>query len=160
MWLHDSATTVFGSSNWSTASDDNQLEANLFTTDLDTWTALQDVFVRKWTNAAPGGIQETEPFLPIGPDKPVNVSPADGAAAVGAAGAALTWNAGSWGSELRCLFRGHSRSRACSWLSRDLTTATAIRTFALPTPLDWKLHVRTGRLSAIRPPACFRAGAP
>jgi phosphatidylserine/phosphatidylglycerophosphate/cardiolipin synthase-like enzyme len=104
VWLHDTATTVFGTSNWSTASDDNQLEANLFTTDPETWAELQAIFVRKWTNMAPGGIEETEPFVPLEPDKPVNMSPADGATGVAVAGAALTWDAGSWGSSYDIYF--------------------------------------------------------
>jgi len=96
VWLHDTEATIFGTSNWSTASDDNQLEANLFTTDADTWIALHDVFERKWTNSAAGGIQETEPFTPIGPDKPVNVSPPDASNGTATTGASLTWNGGSW----------------------------------------------------------------
>jgi phosphatidylserine/phosphatidylglycerophosphate/cardiolipin synthase-like enzyme len=96
VWLHDSTTTIFGTSDWSTASDDRQLEANMFTTDADAWVELQAIFARKWTNSAPGGIPETEPFTPMGPDKPANVSPADAATDVAVSGTSLTWNGGSW----------------------------------------------------------------
>ncbi|MGH8264758.1 MAG: phospholipase D-like domain-containing protein, partial [Steroidobacteraceae bacterium] len=104
VWLHALHTAIFGTSNWSTASDDNQLEANLFTTDSAAWEGLQAIFLRKWTNAAPGGIQETEPFTPLGPDKPVNVSPADAATNVAVTGTSLKWDAGDWGSSYDVYF--------------------------------------------------------
>jgi hypothetical protein len=147
VWLHDSGTTVFGTSNWSTASDDNQLEANLFTTDPEAWNALQGTFVRKWTNAAPGGLQETEPFLPLGPDKPVNVSPADEALAIGVSGTALTWNAGSWGSSYDIYF-GDTPDPGL-FMATGPDYGNGIRTFRLPAPLIgshtyyWKIVSQT-----------------
>jgi phosphatidylserine/phosphatidylglycerophosphate/cardiolipin synthase-like enzyme len=70
VWLHAQHIVVFGTSNWSSASDDNQLEANIFT-DVDPGTdslndllfdELQRIFERKWTNSAPNGAIETVPF--------------------------------------------------------------------------------------------------
>jgi phosphatidylserine/phosphatidylglycerophosphate/cardiolipin synthase-like enzyme len=75
VWLHAQHVVVFGTSNWSDASDDNQLEANIFTDKLPgdplndfLFTELHRVFERKWFNQAPDGSIETEawrtPTLP------------------------------------------------------------------------------------------------
>jgi phosphatidylserine/phosphatidylglycerophosphate/cardiolipin synthase-like enzyme len=70
VWLHTQHIVVFGTSNWSSASDDNQLEANIFT-DNDPGTdalndflfdELQRMFERKWYNDAPNGAIETTPW--------------------------------------------------------------------------------------------------
>jgi len=70
VWFHTQRIVVFGTSNWSAASDDNQLEANIFT-DIDPgidalndflFDELQQIFERKWTNSAPNGAIETIPF--------------------------------------------------------------------------------------------------
>ena len=70
VWLHTQHIVVFGTSNWSSASDDNQLEANIFT---DTnpgndwlndflFDELYRIFERKWNNDAPNGAVETVPW--------------------------------------------------------------------------------------------------
>ncbi len=75
VWLHTQRVVVFGTSNWSDASDDNQLEANIFTDKMPgdplndfLFTELHRVFERKWYNQAPDGSIETEawrtPTLP------------------------------------------------------------------------------------------------
>jgi phosphatidylserine/phosphatidylglycerophosphate/cardiolipin synthase-like enzyme/regulation of enolase protein 1 (concanavalin A-like superfamily) len=78
IWLHAQHIVVFGTSNWSDASDDNQLEANIFT-DRDPGDGinsllfgdLQTIFVRKFYNRAPDGSIETvawrTPSLPEPP---------------------------------------------------------------------------------------------
>src|SRR5581483_6712074 len=66
VWLHSQHIVVFGTSNWSDASDDNQLEANIFT-DSDPgdglnaflYSELHKVFVRKFYNESPIGAIET-----------------------------------------------------------------------------------------------------
>ena len=59
VWLHTQHIVVFGTSNWSSASDDNQLEANIFT-DVDPagdglndflFEELNRIFERKWNNS-------------------------------------------------------------------------------------------------------------
>lgn len=60
VWLHSQRVVVFGTSNWSDASDDNQLEANFFTDRIipgDTlgervFTELNRIFERKFYNEA------------------------------------------------------------------------------------------------------------
>jgi phosphatidylserine/phosphatidylglycerophosphate/cardiolipin synthase-like enzyme len=66
VWLHLQRIVVFGTSNWSDASDDNQLEANLFTdrqfddplNDV-VFDELHTIFMRKWNNTSPVGATET-----------------------------------------------------------------------------------------------------
>jgi PLD-like domain/Putative binding domain, N-terminal len=75
VWFHAQRVVVFGTSNWSDASDDNQLEANIFTDKLPgdplndfLFAELYRIFERKWYNLAPDGSIETEawrtPTLP------------------------------------------------------------------------------------------------
>ena len=75
VWFHAQRVVVFGTSNWSDASDDNQLEANIFTDKLAgdplndfLFAELHKGFERKWYNLAPDGSIETEawrtPTLP------------------------------------------------------------------------------------------------
>ena len=171
VWLHDSTTTIFGTSNWSTASDDNQLEANLFTTDSETWIALQAVFARKWTNGAPGGVQETEPFAPMGPDKPVNVSPADTAIGVDAGAASLTWNGGSWAWSYDIYFGDTPNPGLFMSTGPDYGNGT--RSITVPGPLlpghtyYWKIVgytaaglFRTGAITSFTTSAGSPAGVP
>jgi phosphatidylserine/phosphatidylglycerophosphate/cardiolipin synthase-like enzyme/regulation of enolase protein 1 (concanavalin A-like superfamily) len=81
IWLHSQRIVVFGTSNWSDASDDNQLEANFFTDAKAPRDALGEavfyelnkIFERKFYNEAPDGSIETvawrTPSLPR-PDLP------------------------------------------------------------------------------------------
>jgi phosphatidylserine/phosphatidylglycerophosphate/cardiolipin synthase-like enzyme len=66
VWLRSQHIVVFGTSNWSDASDDNQLEANIFT-DKDPgdglndflYTELHNIFLRKFYDTSPVGSIET-----------------------------------------------------------------------------------------------------
>ena len=75
VWFHAQHVVAFGTSNWSDASDDNQLEANIITDKLPgdqlndlLFRELYAIFERKWYNLAPDGSIETEawrtPTLP------------------------------------------------------------------------------------------------
>ena len=65
VWLHAQHVVAFGTSNWSDASDDNQLEANIFTDTVHDafsdylFTELNEIFERKFYNEAPDGSVET-----------------------------------------------------------------------------------------------------
>ena len=77
-------TTVFGTSNWSTASDDNQLEVNYFTTKDWFYEFFRNQFEWKWNNQpldGSGTVQTTE-FVPLAPDTPSNRGPANAATGV------------------------------------------------------------------------------
>jgi phosphatidylserine/phosphatidylglycerophosphate/cardiolipin synthase-like enzyme len=90
--------TIFGTSNWSTASDDNQLEVNYFT-DKDwfyDWFARQ--FAWKWNNTLPDGTtpsSQTVDFTPLPPDRPKYSAPANLGVGVPAT-VTLQWYAGFW----------------------------------------------------------------
>ena len=65
-WFHSQHVVVFGTSNWSDASDDNQLEANIFTDKVPgdplndfLFNELLKVFERKWYSSNPVGAIET-----------------------------------------------------------------------------------------------------
>jgi phosphatidylserine/phosphatidylglycerophosphate/cardiolipin synthase-like enzyme len=67
VWFHAQHVVAFGTSNWSDASDDNQLEANIITDKLpgdplndSLFADLYAIFERKWFNLAPDGSIETE----------------------------------------------------------------------------------------------------
>src|SRR4029077_12697153 len=75
VWFHGQHVVAFGTSNWSDASDDNQLEANIFTDKMPgdplndfLFTELLKVFERKWNSSNPVAAIETEawrtPILP------------------------------------------------------------------------------------------------
>jgi hypothetical protein len=97
--LYSQGMTVFGTSNWSTASDDNQLEVNYFTTKTWFFQFFQDLFERKWNNShvMPDGTTavESQAFTPLPPDKPSYSSPANQATGQSTT-VKLKWAAGYW----------------------------------------------------------------
>jgi phosphatidylserine/phosphatidylglycerophosphate/cardiolipin synthase-like enzyme len=90
--LYGQNMTIFGSSNWTTASANSQAEHNYFTTKnaIFQWFAAQ--FDRMWHNSV---ATETAPFVPLPPDQPAYRSPASGSMAAGTA-VTLMWYAGRW----------------------------------------------------------------
>jgi regulation of enolase protein 1 (concanavalin A-like superfamily) len=93
--LYSQAMAVFGSSNWTTPSANQQQEHNYFTTKAWMFQWFVDQFERKWNNLAPNGAIETDWFAPLPPDKPVSLSPADGAVGQSIS-TALRWDGGPW----------------------------------------------------------------
>ena len=91
--LRGQQMTIFGSSNWTTASASRQLEHNIFTKKPHVYQMFSDQFERKWSNLT--GHTETKPFVPKPPDPPVYVQPAN-AATGQALTVTLTWYAGVW----------------------------------------------------------------
>jgi hypothetical protein len=70
---------VFGSSNWTTPSNQSQEEHNLFTTKASIVQWFNNQFERKWNNTGPA--VETQVFVPLPPNEPVYGAPANGAVA-------------------------------------------------------------------------------
>jgi phosphatidylserine/phosphatidylglycerophosphate/cardiolipin synthase-like enzyme/regulation of enolase protein 1 (concanavalin A-like superfamily) len=91
--LYGQQLAVFGSSNWTTPSDQQQQEHNYFTTKPWMFQWFVDQFERKWNNTNPAGVTETQPFVPLPPDKPVSLAPASGAVGQSIS-MALKWDGG------------------------------------------------------------------
>jgi phosphatidylserine/phosphatidylglycerophosphate/cardiolipin synthase-like enzyme len=88
--LHSQTRTIFGSSNWTTASDKSQYEHNYFATDPTFFDWFQAIFARKWSSAS-----ETRAFVPLPPDVPVYVAPAN-ASSGWTTTVTLSWKPGPW----------------------------------------------------------------
>jgi len=94
--LYGQGMTVFGSSNWTSASANSQQEHNYFTKKTAIFQWFEDQFNRMWTNSNPVGAQETIPFKPLPPGTPSYVSIANSATGVPTTGQKLVWNGGLW----------------------------------------------------------------
>jgi hypothetical protein len=91
--LYGQNLTIFGSSNWTTASASSQQEHNYFTAKdaIFQWFSAQ--FDRMWHNTKGA---ETVAFTPLPPDAPKYVSPPSGGLVTTTTTATLTWNGGLW----------------------------------------------------------------
>jgi hypothetical protein len=85
--------TIFGSSNWTSPSNQSQEEHNYFTKRPELYTWFVDQFQRKWNNLAP--YAETTAFTPLPPDKATAPTPASGTPGVGSS-VTLKWYGGPW----------------------------------------------------------------
>jgi hypothetical protein len=85
--------SVLGSSNWTIASANSQLEHNYFTRKPDFYFWTVDHFERKWNNLGPK--PETKAFVPLPPDVPVNKLPAN-VAQNQPFSVTLRWYGGPW----------------------------------------------------------------
>jgi phosphatidylserine/phosphatidylglycerophosphate/cardiolipin synthase-like enzyme len=100
--LRDQAVTIFGSSNWTSASSDRQDEHNYFTVKPDFFAWFSAQFERKWSNST--GHVETTPFVPLPPGRPQYVQPSDASVIPQASSVRLRWNAGIWAHRYDVLF--------------------------------------------------------
>jgi phosphatidylserine/phosphatidylglycerophosphate/cardiolipin synthase-like enzyme len=91
--LYQQLTSIFGSSNWTSASTSSQQEHNYFLKDESTFEYFRQQFVRKWNNKT--GHIETAWFVPLAPEAPVYVSPSNGTTR-STTGAKLSWKPGYW----------------------------------------------------------------
>ena len=73
--LYSQGLSIYGSSNWTSASANSQEEHNYFARDAAGFTWLKNQFLRKWNNST--GIVENVPFVPLPPPAPVYVGPAN-----------------------------------------------------------------------------------
>jgi phosphatidylserine/phosphatidylglycerophosphate/cardiolipin synthase-like enzyme/regulation of enolase protein 1 (concanavalin A-like superfamily) len=148
--LYGQQMTVFGSSNWTSASAEGQHEHNIFTTDSAWFTWAIDHFNRKWNNLAPGGIQETEPFTPLPPDTAVLKTPVNGAQNQ-ATSVTLKWYAGPWAHKYDVYFGTDPSSLAKIVDNRELgpsQSSTDYKTWSVSglaesTTYYWKVVSRT-----------------
>ena len=88
--LYGQGMTIFGSSNWTGPSGNYQLEHNYFTTKAWFFDWFANQFEGKWNSTA-----ENEPFVPLPPNQPNYVAPAN--SAVGQPTTVkLQWEGGPW----------------------------------------------------------------
>jgi hypothetical protein len=88
--LYSQTRTIFGSSNWTAASNATQYEHNYFATDAAFFASFKTIFDRKWASTT-----ETRTFVPLPPDVPVYVAPLN-AASGQTTTVVLTWKPGLW----------------------------------------------------------------
>ena len=107
--LYGQNMTIFGSSNWTTASANSQQEHNYFTTKnaIFQWFATQ--FDRMWNNDV---AVETAPFVPLPPDAPKNKLAGRRLAAAGGDDREADLVRRPVGAQLRRLFRHHAEAAA------------------------------------------------
>jgi len=84
------AKTIFGSSNWTSASNSTQYEHNYFTSDSTFFTWFRNMFLRKWQSTT-----ETKPFVPLPPTVPSYVAPLHASSAQPTT-IVLKWKPGLW----------------------------------------------------------------
>jgi hypothetical protein len=134
---------IFGSSNWTSPSSDDQLEHNLFTTNTTFYTWSKTHFDRKWNNLAPS--KETAPFVPLPPDIPQLVSPAAGAINQPTS-VTFSWNAGPWAHKYD-LYLGTSPSNLTKVLDDNelgpYTPTWTVQNLAPSTVYYWRVVSRT-----------------
>jgi len=123
---------IFGSSNWSSASDNSQQEHNYFTSDPQIFTWFTQQFDRKWNSP-----DENGPFTPLPPDKPSNRAPANGATAQPTT-VTLQWYGGPWAHKYD-VYLGTS-SNPTTLVASDLPlgpseTSTELQSYTVTTPL-------------------------
>jgi phosphatidylserine/phosphatidylglycerophosphate/cardiolipin synthase-like enzyme/regulation of enolase protein 1 (concanavalin A-like superfamily) len=149
--LYGQDMAVFGSSNWTTPSANQQQEHNYFATKPWIFQWFVDQFERKWNNLAPNGAIETGWFTPLPPDKPVTLAPAD--VAVGQSlSMALKWDGGPWGQQYDIYFGTDPNPPLFAANQQlgptDPATPTATQKFVLPllqhgTTYYWRVISKT-----------------
>src|SRR5215203_4177743 len=88
--LYGKQMTIFGSSNWTGPSSNSQQEHNYFTLKPFFFNFFVNQFERKWNSTT-----DNQPFVPLGPDEPVNQVPANGAVAQPTT-RKVRWEGGRW----------------------------------------------------------------
>ena len=91
--LYNQLMSIYGSSNWTSASTSSQQEHNHFLKDSTIFSYFRQQFLRKWNNKT--GYTETKWFVPLPPDAPVYVGPGNGGTQP-TTGVKLAWKPGYW----------------------------------------------------------------
>jgi phosphatidylserine/phosphatidylglycerophosphate/cardiolipin synthase-like enzyme len=145
--LYGQNMTIFGSSNWTTASATSQAEHNYFTTKNAIFQWFADQFDRMWHNDID---VETEPFAPLPPGTPQVRSPADNGKTTGLS-ATLTWNGGRWahnydvyfGTSVNTLTKVGSNLNLGPSASSSENQTFAVSNLAPATSYYWKITSKT-----------------
>lgn len=127
--LYGQGMTVFGSSNWTSASSNSQLEHNYFTKKSWIFDWFVNHFERKWNSA-----EEYVPFVPLAPNKPTNISPAS-AATDQPGTVTLRWQGGPFAHKYDIYF---GTTPSPPLLASDVTTGaptgTIVETYTVQAP--------------------------
>lgn len=97
--LYGLGMTIFSSSNWTGPSSNSQQENNYFTTKSWFFQWFVNHFERKWNSTT-----ETQPFTPLPPDPPQNLSPANGATGQPTNNVTLSWEGGPYAHKFDLYF--------------------------------------------------------
>jgi phosphatidylserine/phosphatidylglycerophosphate/cardiolipin synthase-like enzyme/regulation of enolase protein 1 (concanavalin A-like superfamily) len=150
--LYNQGTAVFGSSNWTSASDNSQLEHNYFTTKQWMFQWFADQFNRMWNNSH--GETESVPFVPLPPNTPSYRSIANGATGVPTTGQRLVWYGGPWAHLYDIYFGTDPTALTVLAADRPLgpsETTSQTQSWALPalqtgTTYYWKIVSKTAAM--------------
>jgi len=124
--LYGQTQTIFGSSNWTTASANQQQEHNYFTNKLAIFNWFSSQFDRMCNNTNSAHATETVAFAPKPPDAPVHHTPVDGST-VTTTTATLKWYGGPWAHKYDIYFGTSSTpplAMANAALGPSATTST------------------------------------
>jgi phosphatidylserine/phosphatidylglycerophosphate/cardiolipin synthase-like enzyme len=164
--LASQAMGIYGSSNWSSASASSQLEHNLFTTRPAITQWLRAHWDRKWDNTGP--FPETKVFVPLPPNTPTLISPANGTSGLSTS-VTLKWYAGKWAHKYDVYVGTSSESMVKVLTDRELgpsETDTDYKTLSVGslqsnTIYYWKVVSRTmANMTATSPTWTFSTGTP
>jgi PLD-like domain len=140
--------TIFGSSNWTSASATSQAEHNYFTTKnaILQWFASQ--FERMWNNDV---ADETAPFAPLPPTTPAVRAPGNGSIISSSSAATLTWYGGPWAHNYDIYFGANPASlpqvaanvNLGPSASTSITQKFAVSNLSPGTTYYWKIVSKT-----------------
>src|SRR3954464_5106116 len=147
--LYGLKMSIYGSSNWTSPSDQSQEEHNCFCTDQTMFQWFVDMFERKWNNST-GNIENSD-FVPLAPDKPVYQAPANGAVNLANTSVVLRWYGGPWAHKYDVYLGTNPNNMQPVLLDQELgpsESSTAYQTFALSnlspgTTYYWRVISRT-----------------
>ncbi len=141
--LYTQLMSIFGSSNWTTASTSSQQEHNEFRKDATVFEYFRQQFVRKWNNKT--GNTETAWFTPLPPEAPVYVGPGN-TSRQALSGVKLSWKPGYWAHKADVYF---GTTPDPPLVARDVpVTPKSTATYALPSlspgrTYYWKIVSKT-----------------
>ncbi len=147
--LYGQTLSIFGSSNWTSPSDQSQEEHNCFCTGAATFQWFVDMFERKWNNST-GNIENAD-FVPLPPDKPVYQSPVNAATGLPTSNVVLKWYGGPWAHKYDVLLGTDPANLQPVVLDQELgpsESSTDFQTFTLGalnpgTTYYWRVVSRT-----------------
>jgi phosphatidylserine/phosphatidylglycerophosphate/cardiolipin synthase-like enzyme len=125
--LYGQHMSIFGSSNWTSASDASQEEHNCFCTDTTMFSWFETMFNRKWNNST--GVVENSAFAPLPPNKPVNHSPANAASGLSTSSVALKWYGGPWAHKYDVLMGTDPNSLQAVLSDKELGPSASTTTY-------------------------------